>query len=393
MIAARFYGIRGGMMKFLRVLLAASAFSFATQSSLAAEPIRIGSFLSTTGVMSPMGDPEKKTLEMEVARINTQGGVLGRRLELVFYDDGSVPEKAVVAAKRLIESDRVDVIIGGSGTPTSLTVLPMMDKAGMPFLSLGGGVAIIEPVRKWTFKVPQTDRLAAQKVYGDMQRRGLSKIALLSENVGFGKSGRAQCLELAASHGMEIVADETYGPRDPDVTVQLTRIRATPGVQALFVFGTGQGPAVVTRNIRQLDLQMPVYQSHGVASKDFLRLVGKAADGMRLPSSPLAIVDVLPDSDRQKPILAAFKRDFETTTGDEVSMMAGHSWDALYLYVDAVTRAGTTDKARVRDEIERTQGFVGQGGIFTLSPSDHMGLTLDSLRMVEIQGGDWKLVD
>ncbi|KAF0222883.1 MAG: branched-chain amino acid transport system substrate-binding [Rhodospirillaceae bacterium] len=388
-----FMNFSGMVMKFLRVLLVASVFSLAAQPSLAAEPIRIGAFLSTTGVMSPMGDPEKKTLELEVARVNAQGGVLGRPLELVLYDDGSVPEKAVVAVRRLIESDRVDVIIGGSGTPTSLTVLPLMDKAEMPFLSLGGGVAIIEPVRKWTFKVPQTDRLAAQKVYGDMKRRGLSRIALLSENVGFGKSGRTQCLELAVTHGMEIVADETYGPRDPDVTVQLTRIRATPGVQALFVFGTGQGPAVVTRNIRQLDLQMPVYQSHGVASKDFLRLVGKAADGMRLPSSPLAIVDVLPDSDRQKPVLAAFKRDFEAGTGDEVSMMAGHSWDALYLYLEAVKRAGTADKARVRDEIERTRGFVGQGGVFTLSPDDHMGLTLESLHMVEIQGGDWKLVE
>lgn len=377
----------------MRVILAATLFSLVAFPALATDSIRIGSFLSTTGVMSPMGDPEKKTLEMEIERLNVQGGLLGRRLELVFYDDGSVPEKAATMAKRLIESDRVDVIIGGSGTPTSLAVLPLMEKAEMPFLSLGGGVAIIEPVRKWTFKVPQTDRLAAEKVYGDMKRRGITKVALLSENVGFGKSGRSQCLDLAASHGIEIVADETYAPRDPDVTAQLTRIRATSGVQALFVFGTGQGPAVVTRNIRQLAMDVPVYQSHGVASKDFLRLVGKAADGMRLPSSPLAIVDVLPSSDRQKPILAAFKRDFETRTGDDVSMMAGHSWDAFYLYVDAVKRAGSTDKIQVRDEIERTRGFVGQGGIFTLSPADHMGLTLDSMRMVEIQDGDWRLLE
>ncbi|WP_249208946.1 ABC transporter substrate-binding protein [Magnetospirillum sulfuroxidans] len=377
----------------MRVVLAAALFSFAAFPALAEDPIRIGSFLSTTGVMSPMGDPEKKTLEMEIERLNAQGGLLGRRLELVLYDDGSVPEKAVTMAKRLIESDRVDVIIGGSGTPTSLAVMSMMEKAEMPFLSLGGGVAIIEPVRKWTFKVPQTDRLAAEKVYGDIRRRGLSRVALLSENVGFGKSGRNQCLDLAAAYGIEIVADETYAPRDPDVTPQLTRIRATPGVQALFVFGTGQGPAVVTRNIRQLAMDVPVYQSHGVASKDFLRLVGTAADGMRLPSSALAIVDVLPQSDRQKPVLTAFKRDFERRSGDEVSMMAGHAWDALYLYVQAVKRAGSTDKAKVRDEIEATRDFVGQGGIFTLSATDHMGLTLDSMRMVEIHGGDWTLLE
>ena len=224
----------------------------------AADPIRIGAFLSTTGMMSPMGDPEKKALEMEVERLNAGGGVLGRPLELVLYDDGSIPEKAATAARRLIESDRADVVVGGSGTPTSLAVLALMDKAEMPYLSLGGGVAIVEPVRRWTFKIPQTDRLAARKVFADMKRRGLTKVALLSENVGFGKSGRTQCVELAPSFGLDIVADETYAPRDPDVTPQMTRIRATAGVQALFVFGTGQGPAVVTRNIRQLGLDLPV---------------------------------------------------------------------------------------------------------------------------------------
>nr|WP_291718557.1 ABC transporter substrate-binding protein [Magnetospirillum sp. 64-120] len=343
--------------------------------------------------MSPMGDPEKKTLEMEVESLNAAGGVLGRRLELVVYDDGSVPEKAATLARRLIESDRVDVIIGGSGTPTSLAVLNLVEKAQIPYLSLGGGVAIVDPVRKWTFKVPQTDRLAAQKVFGDMTRRGLTKVALLSENVGFGKSGRNQCVELAPGFGIDIVADETYGPRDPDVTAQLTRIRATPGVQALFVFGTGQGPAVVSRNIRQLGLTLPVYQSHGVASRDFLRLVGKAADGMRLPAGALSVADMLPDTDRQKPLLVAFKHDFETRTGDEVSMMAGHAWDALHLYVEAVRRAGTTDKDKVRDEIERTTGFVGQGGVFTMSPTDHMGLGTESLRMVDIMDGNWKVLD
>ncbi|MGE4279928.1 MAG: ABC transporter substrate-binding protein [Magnetospirillum sp.] len=363
-------------------------------TSLAAEPpIRIGSFLSTTGVMSPMGDPEKKTLEMEVERLNAAGGVLGRKLELVLYDDGSVPEKAATLVRRLIESDRVDVLVGGSGTPTSMAVLGVVEKAEIPYLSLGGGVAIVDPVRKWTFKVPQTDRLAAQKVFGDLKRRGLTKVALLSENVGFGKSGRNQCVELAPGFGIDVVADETYGPRDPDVTAQLTRIRATSGVQALFVFGTGQGPAVVTRNIRQLGMDLPVYQSHGVASKDFLRLVGKSADGMRLPSSPLAIVEVLPDSHPQKAVLSAFKRDFESRTGDEVSMMAGHSWDALYLYLDAVRRAGSTDKAKVRDALENTQGFVGQGGVFSLSAQDHMGLGLDSLHLVDIKDGAWKLAE
>ncbi|MBX9635542.1 MAG: ABC transporter substrate-binding protein, partial [Magnetospirillum sp.] len=242
-----------------------------TPAARADGELRLGAFLSLTGTYTFMGDPEKKALELLVERANTVGGVLGRPIRLITYDDASEPEKAMSAAKRLIENDSVDLIIGGSGTPTSMAVLPLMEKAGMPFVSMGGGIGIVDPVRPWTFKIPHTDRMGAEKVLADVKRRGLTRLALLSENVGFGKSGRDQVLKLAPPMGIEVVADEIYGPKDADVTPQLTKIRGTPGVDALFVFGTGQGPAVVTRNIRQLGLSMPVYQSHGVASKEFLR--------------------------------------------------------------------------------------------------------------------------
>lgn len=359
----------------------------------AAEDFRLGAFLSLTGTYTFMGDPEKKALELLVERFNDEGGVLGRPIRLISYDDASEPEKAMSAAKRLIENDRVDLIIGGSGTPTSMAVLPLMEKAGMPFVSMGGGVGIVEPVRSWTFKIPHTDRMGAEKVLADLKRRGLTRLALLSENVGFGKSGRDQVLKLAPSMGIEVVADEVYGPKDSDVTPQLTKIRGTTGGQALFVFGTGQGPAVVTRNIRQLGLTMPVYQSHGVASKEFLRLVGGAADGMRLPAMALAVVDQLPPDDPQKPVAQAFKAAFEQRWHQEATIFAGHAYDAFAMVMAAVKRAGSADKARLRDEIEQTKGLIGTGGIFTMSPQDHLGLDLGSFHMVEIRNGDWVLVD
>ncbi|MGE5547472.1 MAG: ABC transporter substrate-binding protein [Solirubrobacterales bacterium] len=362
-------------------------------SAWAAEDIHLGAFLSSTGVMSLMGDPEKKALELLVEQTNAKGGILGRPVRLTVYDDGSDPEKAVTAVKRLIDNDRVDVIIGGSGTPTSMAVLPQVERAQIPYLSLGGGVGIVEPVRRWAFKIPHTDRMAAEKVLIDMQRRGVTRMALLSESVGFGKSGRDQVVRLAPSFGIEIVADETYAPKDADVTPQLTKIRSAAGAQALFVFGTGQGPAVVTRNIRQLGVTMPVYQSHGVVSKDFLRLVGGAADGMRLPAFGMAIPDQLREGDPQKPVVMAFKKLFEERWKEEVAGFAGHSYDAYWVLMQAIERAGGTDKARVRDEIERTKGFVGTGGTFTMSPTDHLGLGLDAFHMVEVKNGDWSLLD
>lgn len=381
-------------MKLHRVLGAAFAALMACfPVAQAAEALKVGAFLSLTGTYTFMGDPEKKALEMLVETLNAQGGVLGRPLQLITYDDASEPNKALMAAKRLIENDQVDIIIGGSGTPTSMAVLPLIERAQLPYVSMGGGIGIVEPVRQWTFKIPHSDRMGAQKVLTDFKARGFKRLALLSENVGFGKSGRDQVLLLALQMGIEIVADEIYGPKDPDVTAQLTKIRSNPAVEALFVFGTGQGPAVVTRNIRQLGLTMPVYQSHGVASKEFLRLVGNAADGMRLPAMALPVAAQLPDSDPQKPVALAFKASFETRWKQECTIFAGHAYDAFGIVIEALKRAGSADKAKVRDEIEKTKGFVGTGGVFTMSPSDHLGLDLSSFHMVEIRNGDWVLVD
>ncbi|OAN53932.1 ABC transporter substrate-binding protein [Paramagnetospirillum marisnigri] len=360
----------------------------------AADDIKIGMFLSVTGQMSPMGDPQKRTFDYMIDKINAQGGVLGRKLQAIIYDDGSEPEKATTFVKRLIENDKVDLIIGGSGTPTSMAVLQLMERAEMPYMSLGGGTAIGDPVRKWTFKLPQSDRLAAEKVLTDLKKRGLTKIALLSENVGFGKSGHDQTLKLAPNFGIEILVDEVYSPKDPDVTPQLTKIRGTAGVQALFIFGTGTGPAVVTKNIKQMGLNLPTYQSHGVASKEFLRLVGTAADGTRLPAGAQAVAEQLPASDRQKKIVMEFKKEYEERNKPlEVGPLPGHGLDGLMIAVDAIKRAGTTDKAKVRDAIEQTKDFVATGGIFTYSPTDHMGLGLESFKMVEIKNGDWVIVE
>jgi len=376
-----------------RLFLSLLASLAAAPRARAAAEVRLGAFWSSTGTYAFMGDPERKALEMLVERTNAQGGVLGRHIRLIGYDDASEPERAISVVKRLIDNDRVDLIIGGSGTPTSMAVLPLVDKAAIPYVSMGGGVGIVEPVRKWTFKVPHTDRMGAEKVLADLKRRGLTRLALLSENVGFGKSGRDQVLALAPAWGIQVVVDETYGPKDPDVTPQLTKVRGRSDVDALFVFGTGQGPAVVTRNIRQLGLTLPVYQSHGVASKEFLRLVGGAADGMRLPAMALTVAAQLPSGDPQKPVALAFKADYEARWKQEVTHFAGHAYDAYAIVLDALRRAGTLDRAAVRDAIEATRGLVGTGGVFTMSAEDHLGLGLSSFHMVEIRRGDWALVD
>jgi branched-chain amino acid transport system substrate-binding protein len=356
-----------------------------------AQPIRIGAFLSVTGPAAFLGDPEQKTLELYVEKLNAAGGLLGRKLELVAYDSAGDAEKARGFVKRLIEQDKVDVLVGGSTTGETMAAVPLAEAAGMPFISLAGAVVIVEPVKKWVFKTPHTDRMACEKIFVDMRARGLKRAALISGAGGFDRSMRAECLKVAGKHGVEIAADETYGAGDTDMTAQLAKIKAS-GVQAVLNAGFGQGPAIVTKNYRQLGLALPLYQSHGVASKQYVSLSGEAAEGVRLPAAALLVADTLPDADPQKKVVVSYKRDYEARYKQEVSTFGGHAYDGLMLAVEAMRRAGSTDKAKVRDALEATRGYVGTGGVVNMSAQDHMGLDLSAFRMLEVRKGDWALV-
>jgi len=359
--------------------------------ALAQEPIRIGSFLSVTGPAAFLGDPEQKTLEMVIERINAEGGLLGRKLQLVAYDDAGDAEKARTFAKRLLEQDKVDVIVGGSTTGTTMAAVALVEAAGTPFISLAGAVVIIEPVKKWVFKTPHTDRMACEKIFVDLQARKLGKVALISGSGGFDKSMRGECLKVAPKYGIEITADETYGAADTDMTAQLTKIRAS-GAQAVLNAGFGQGPAIVTRNYQQVGLTLPLYQSHGVASKEYVKLSGPAAEGVRLPAAALLVPDLLPGNDPQKPVVTAYKRDYEARFKTDVSTFGGHAYDGLMLVVNAIKRTGSTDKAKLRDAIEATRGYVGTGGVVNMSASDHLGLDLSAFVMLEVKDGNWAMV-
>jgi branched-chain amino acid transport system substrate-binding protein len=358
----------------------------------ASAQIKIGSVLSVTGPASFLGDPEKKTLEIYVNEINAKGGVNGKKLQLIVYDDGGNPNNAKTFATRLVEQDKIDAMVGGSTTGATLAMIPVFEDAKIPFISLAGAIQIIEPVRKWVFKTPHTDKMACEKIFADLKRRKLTTIALISGTGGFGKSMNAQCHKVAAKVGIKIAAEETYGPRDSDMTPQLTKIRNTAGVQAVVNPGFGQGPAIVTRNYRQLGIKVPLYESHGVASKQYIKLAGPAAEGVRLPAAALLIADKLPNGDPQKPIVVNYSHKYQEKTGQAVSTFGGHAYDGLMILVGAMQRAKSADKAKVRDEIERTKGYIGTGGIVNMSPTDHLGLDLSAFHMLEIKNGDWTLV-
>ncbi|MFT4151138.1 MAG: ABC transporter substrate-binding protein [Paracoccaceae bacterium] len=363
-------------------------------TSAALADIKIGASISATGPAAFLGDPEFKTLEMLVEDMNAKGGINGEKVELVMYDDGGDPNKARTFATRLVEDDEVSAIIGGTTTGTSMSILAVAEDAEVPFISLAGAIDIIDPVKPFTFKTPHTDRMACQKIFEDMKKQGYTKIGMISGTDGFGASMQAQCKKVVDDYGIEIVADETYDPKDADMTAQLTKIKNAAGIQAVLNPGFGQGPSIVTRNYKQLAIALPLYQSHGVASNGFIELAGpEAAEGVRLPGTALLVADLLPDGDVQKPVVIAYKTEFEAKTGTPVGTFGGYAHDAFLIMTDAIARAGSSEPAAIRDAIEATKGLAGTTGVYTFTPEDHLGLDLSAFRMLEIKGGKWALVE
>lgn len=359
-------------------------------AALAAATVKIGGLFAVTGPAAFLGEPERNTAMMVVSEINRAGGIRGQKLELVVYDTAGDATKAVQLANKLIKSDRVMAIIGPSTTGESMAVIPVAERGRVPLISCAAGIKITEPLKKWVFKTAQNDSLAVIRIYEHLKKQRLQRVALLTVSDGFGASGREQLKAQAARYGIRVVADDTYGPKDTDMTSQLTKIRGLKP-DAIICWGTNPGPAVITKNARQLGIKTPLFMSHGVSSKKYIQLAGKAAEGVKLPSGRVIVADQLPASDPQKRSLIAFVKGYERYYKAEGDHFGGHAWDAVMLLKGAFERGATTPAA-VRDQLENTRQFHGIGGSFTFTPRDHAGLGKDAFVLVEVRKGDWAIV-
>ena len=382
------------MKIYLRILLMLMVVMLITSAvSLGIEvknPYVIGAFVSVSGPNAPLGTPERDTLLMLEEKINKKGGINGHPLKLVIEDDASDNTNAVKAAKKLIEQDNVVAIIGGSGTGPTMAVIPIAEAAGVPQISMAAGLAITDPIKKFVFRVAPTDQLVAGKILGYLNQNKISKIAIIYDSNAFGSSGRDQLRQLAPKFRVNIVAEESFASKDTDMTVQLTKIRTTDA-QAIICWGTNPGPAQVAKNVQQLGITLPLFMSHGVANQAFLDQAGPAANGIMLPAVKLIIANELPDSDPQKKVLLQYSREFQERFNRPADHYGGHAWDALNIIVNALNKVGS-DRAKLRDEIEKTTRFSGIGGVFNYSPTNHDGLSNESCAMLKIVKGKWTLL-
>ncbi len=386
-----FYLYRGAnMLKKLFTLLFCMVSVSAANSATAAPPIKIGALFAVTGPASFLGEPERNAAQMVVDEINKAGGIKGRQVQLITYDTQGDATRAVQAATRLIRQDRVSAIIGPSTTGDTMAIIPLVEKARIPLVSCSAGIKITEPVKSWVYKTAQNDSLAVAKIYEHLAKNKSTRVAILTVSDSFGSSGREQLKLNAPKYGIQIISDDTYGPKDTDMTPQLTKIRGS-NAQALICWGTNPGPAIVARNVRQLGIKIPVYMSHGVSSKKFIELAGSSAEGIMLPSGRVLVADLLPDSDRQKKSLLSFKKDYQIHFNKEGDHFAGHAWDAMMLLKTAIERGGDSPSA-IRDQLEKTRNFAGIGGVFNFSRTDHSGLGKDAFVLVKVKNKNWILV-
>ncbi len=378
---------RGNNMKKIGLQLAILAVLALLWSGTAlAKTVKVGAIIAVTGPASFLGVPEANTLKMMVDQINQSGGVNGAQIELILKDSGGSKEKAVSFAKQLIEEDKVFAILGPSRTGSTLAIKSLCEKSGMLLLSCASSKGIVDPVAKFVFKTPQNDSLAVRKIMEDMKAKGITKIAVAAGGTGFGKMGKMFSEKLAPEYGIEIVATEVYSPKATDLSSLVAKMKGMGDIQAIINWSIVPAQVILAKNIRQAGWDVPVYLSHGFGNIKYVKVGGKAVEGVIFPAGRLLIADDLSPSHPQKKVLVDYKNAYEAKFNEPVSTFGGHAYDALMILVQALKNVGKADVEKVRAEIE-TMTFVGTGGVFKFSASDHSGLKIDAFEMMSVKNG------
>ncbi|GGJ69402.1 branched-chain amino acid transport system substrate-binding protein [Anoxybacillus voinovskiensis] len=357
--------------------------------------IKIGAIFDTSGVAAPLGKGEMDTVQMLADQINEKGGINGKKIKLIAIDSKSDQNQAVLAMKKVIEQEKVVAVIGGTTSGNSLAMLPIAMKAQIPFISAASSKQINAPddgaKRDWVFKVAQGDDVVMPKVLDFLTKKGWKKIAWLNVATSYGTSGHAEFQRLVKNYDLNVVIEDEFEATVNDAKAMLTRVKKE-NPDAIIVWGTVQETSVVVKNIRELGMNVPILGSNGLGSKQFIELAGDAANGVYFPAGKLPVIEQIPANDAQKEVITTYKKAFEEKFGYPASTFGGHAYDGFMMLTKAIEAKGTDPKA-IKTFLENMKEFVGVTGIFKMSENDHNGLNTDSLVMIEIQNGQWKITE
>ncbi|MBC7575424.1 MAG: ABC transporter substrate-binding protein [Herminiimonas sp.] len=357
--------------------------------------IKVGVTVSATGPAASLGIPEKNTFALLPKEI------AGQKVEYIILDDASDTTTAVKNARKLVSEEKVDILIGSTITPNSLAMIDIAVESETPMISMAASAAIVEPVdarKHWIFKTPQNDSHMSTAITGQMQAAGIKTVAFIGFSDAYGEGWFKEFSKLAELRHIKVVASERFARADTSVTGQILKILAT-NPDAVLIAGAGTPAALPQKTLKERGYKGVIYQTHGVANNDFLRVCGKDCEGTWLPAGPLLVAEQLPDSNPVKKSALTYKAAYEKAYGPgSVSTFGGHAWDTGVLLSAAVPQAlkqgkpGTKEfRKGLRDAIENVRNLPGAHGIFNMSPTDHLGLDQRSRVMVHVVDGKWKL--
>lgn len=354
-------------------------------------PIKMGVVLDITGAGASLGIAEREVIEMLADQVNDDGGINGRELQVIIEDNQSTEAGAATVTTKLLNSDDVDILLGASRTGPSLAMRPLAEQAGIPMVSLAANASIVDG-SEWVFKTAQNDRVVLERLVDDMAANGYESVALARDASGFGEGIAEMLAEIGEEEGIEVVAEERFAPDATDFTAQMISIR-NADADAVLIWGIPPAAALAQVAYHELNVNKPVYQSHGIGNEAFLDAAGESADGLHAALGRMLIADQLPDDDPQKEVVTQFIADYqEAYDGKMPSTFAGHAYDGFWIAVHALEEAGTDPEA-LRDALLATSDWPGVSGVFTMTPEDHSGLTKDALMIVTVEGGEWKVVE
>ena len=377
-------------MKSVRLLVALTALACGA-SALA--DINVGVTLSTTGPAASLGIPEKNTFELLPTTI------AGQKVNWIILDDASDTTRAVTNTRKLIAENKVDVILGSTITPNSLAMVDVAAEAETPMISMAASARIIDPANpktKWIFKTPQNDSLMADAIVGHMKAHGVKTVGYVGFNDAYGEGWLGEMKRATAAAGITIAAEEKYNRSDASVTGQVLKLIAA-NADAVLIAASGTPAATPHKELKARGYKGKIYQTHGVANADFIRVVGADGNGSFLPSGPMLVYEQLPDSNPIKKVSAEYFGKYEAKFGQR-STFGGHAWDAAMLLQRAVPEAlkkgqpGTKEfRVALRDGLEGIKEAVGTHGVFTMTATDHLGFDSRARVMLQIVDGKWVL--
>ncbi len=341
--------------------------------------IKVGVVLDITGAGASLGVPERQTVEMLAEQVNAAGGINGRKLKLFIEDNQSTEDGAAKATSKLLNTEKVDILLGASRTGPSLAMRPLAEKAEKPMISFAANAKIVDG-SKWVFKTAQNDRVVLEKMVDDMKAKGITKVAVARDASGFGEGIPEMLTEIGKSAGITVTTVQKFAPDATDFTSQMLGLRDSIPPAA----------GLAQKAYKQLALNVPVYQSHGIGNQAFLDTAGDTANGLLAPMGRMLVANQLKDDDPQKAVVTKFIADFKAKYNASPSTFAGHAYDGFMIAVEALKKAGT-DANKLRDAIEATSKWPGISGVFTMTPTDHSGLTKDALMIVTVDNKAWKV--